>query len=159
MLHTILIAAHTASGLVAFVAGVVAIRRGRLFGVFLWSLFGTILFLVAALAVDWKELGAVQQGVFAALAALGVYMVLRGLQARSVRPIRASRPTADYVDHVGFNLIALFDAFVAVLVLDIGFPVWLVVAVAVLVAIVSSLVLRAIKHQLTAAESEDLSSE
>jgi hypothetical protein len=148
MLHTVLIGIHAALGGLALVAGIVAIRRGRLFGVFLCSLIGTIVFLAAALVVEWSGLDTTEQVIFAALAALGVYMVIRAVQAARLRP-NLGRPSPAYVNHVGFNVIALFDAFVVILVLDLGAPVWLMVTAALVVAIGGHFVRRAIRDQLT----------
>jgi hypothetical protein len=149
VLHNVFIATHAGAGVLAFAAGVIAIPRGRLFAVFLWTLVGTIAFLMAALAVEWDALETTEQVIFAALTVLGVYMVIRAVQAGKIRPARTGGPTPAYVDHVGFNLIALFDAFVVILVLDLGGPIWLMMAVAVAVAIVGHFVVRAVKHRLT----------
>jgi hypothetical protein len=46
-------------------------------------------------------------------------------------------------------VIALFDAFVVILVLDLGAPVWLMVTAALVVAIGGHFVRRAIRDQLT----------
>ena len=73
VLHSILIGLHAAFGCVAFLSGAVAISRARLLVVFVWSLVGTIAFLMAALAEEWGGLNASERILFSALALLGVY--------------------------------------------------------------------------------------
>jgi len=149
--HNSLIALHTISGLAALVAGCVALRRGDLFRTYEWSLAGTILFVALAVGVDWAELDTPARALFAALGALGAFMVWRAEQARRLRPVGSDGPSARYVDHVGFTLVALFDAFVVIAVLDLGGPGWLVAAVGVIVAIVGHFVLVAVRDRLVPA--------
>ena len=54
-------------------------------------------------------------------------MVWRATRARRVRPTVASGPSPVYLEHVGFTLVALFDAFCVIAVLDGGAPSWIVV--------------------------------
>ena len=49
---------------------------------------------------------------------------------------------------MGFTLVALFDAFVVILVLDLGAPGWLVAAAGVLIAVAGHLALRAVRERL-----------
>jgi hypothetical protein len=148
MWHTAFIALHALAGLVSFLAGCVAIRRGSWFGIYLWSLLGMMLLLVVAVAVEWGDLDAASRVLFTALAALAGYMILRALQARGLQPVAPARPSARYLDHVGFTLVALVDAFVVVLVLDLGGPAWLIVLAGIAVAIAGHFVLRALKKGL-----------
>jgi hypothetical protein len=150
LLHTIFIAIHAVLGGVAFVSGVIAIRRGAMFTIYWWSLLGTMVSLAAAMAVAWSGWTMPERIIFSALMALGVYMLLRGLQASRVLPARTNGVTARYLDHMGFNLIALFDAFVVVLVLDLGGAVWLMVATGVAIAVLGHFVLGAAQRHLVA---------
>jgi len=122
MLHVILISAHTVSGLIAFVAGCIALRRRSVVGVFVWSLIALLVFVAAAVAVDWSSFELASQIVFVSLIALGGYMVWRAVLAHRLRHSAGSA----FIDHVGFGLISLFEGFVIVLVLDLGGPGWLV---------------------------------
>jgi len=126
MLHVILISAHTVSGLIAFVAGCVALRRRSVVGVYVWSLVAVLVFVAAAVAVDWRSLEMASRVVFLGLIALGGYMVWRAVRAHRSR--NSAGPA--FIDHVGFGLISLFEGFVIVLVLDLGGPGWLVATVA-----------------------------
>lgn len=128
MWHTVFISVHAAAGLVAFVAGCVAIRRGQLFRTYLWSLAAMELFLVLAIAAEWTVIGGHVRLLFSALAALGLVMVGQGVLARRSRPSRSAGRSADYVARVGFTLVALLDAFVVVALLNAQAPTWTAVA-------------------------------
>jgi hypothetical protein len=151
LLHTIFIAIHAVFGGVAFFAGLIAIRRGALFSLYWWCLVGTMVSLAAAMIIAWGGWATAERIVFSALMALGVYMLVRGAQASRVLPARTNGVTARYMDDMGFNLIALFDAFVVVLVLDLGGAVWLMVTSGVGIAIIGHFVLRAAKPRLVTA--------
>lgn len=143
MWHTVFIILHTLAGVIAFVAGCVAIRRGSLFATYLWSMVGMVLFLVLAIAVNWGELDTPTRILFSAFFVLGAVMVWRAAQARRLVPSGSTGPSRRYIDHVGFTLVALFDAFVVITVLDLGAPGWAVAAAGVLVAIAGHFALRA----------------
>jgi hypothetical protein len=139
MLHTVLIAAHAACGIAAFALGAAALapRRPHLPGTFPWylgALWLMVLFLLAAVAVDWMGLDAASRALYAALALLALYMAWRGWHAR--RAVERGEPGGAwreaYVDDIGFTLIALFDGFVIVGALDLGAPVWLILVVGAL---------------------------
>jgi hypothetical protein len=138
MWHAVLIALHAVSGTVALAAGLVAHRR--LFGVYLWSLVATVVFLAAAVVEEWGRIPPVSRGLFAAFVVLGLVMVWLALAARRLPP-----GSPAYLDRVGFTLVALFDAFVVIAVLNLGAPVWLVVTSGVAVAVAGHLILRVAK--------------
>lgn len=148
MWHTIFITVHAVTGTLALLAGSVALRRGSLFGTYLWSLAGMEVFLVLAIAVEWAELPAGTRVLFTALTFLGVVMLWCAARARPIRPARTAPPSPRYVQYVGFTLVALFDAFIVILVLNAGAPGWLVAAVGVLVAVAGHFVLREAKARL-----------
>jgi hypothetical protein len=145
MLHTLLISLHAASGFVAFTAGCLAIRRRSFFPVYLWSLASLLVFLVLAVATDWPQLDPVARILFAAFVAFGGVMVWQALQARHKLPEPHARPTAAYLDHLGFTLVALFDGFVVILALDVGGAAWMAAVAGVLGAVAGHLALRALK--------------
>jgi hypothetical protein len=66
------------------------------------------------------------------LTALGGYLIWRAVQARRLLPVGPARPSARYLDHLGFTLVALFDGFAIIAVLTAGGPAWLAVVVGVL---------------------------
>ncbi|MGQ0837246.1 hypothetical protein [Actinokineospora sp.] len=144
MPHTVFIAIHAAAGGLAFVAGCVAISRRALFGTYLWSLVTMAVFLVLAVAAEWTVIGTGARVLFAAFAVLALVMVWRADQARRIR----HELSAAYVGHVGFTLVALFDAFMVILVLRAGAPGWLIAAVGVVIAVVGHFVLVATRERL-----------
>ncbi len=150
MPHTILIALHAATGTIALVTGLFALlREGRLFGTYLTSLAATTAFLAAAVVAEWSALGAGARALFTAFVLLAMVMVARAVLARRMLPVGEQPPPA-YVEHVGFTLVALFDAFAVIAVLNAGAPIWLVVASGVLIAGAGHVVLRRAKTSVPA---------
>jgi len=147
MWHTILITLHAVAGVVALVSGLVAVRRGRLFDVYLWSLAGMAVFLLFAVAVTWAEIDAGTRALFGAFLVLAGVMVWRAVRARRIRPTGSDAPSPRYLDHVGFTLVALFDAFVVIAVLDFGWPIWLVAGTGVAIAIAGHFAIRWAKRE------------
>ncbi len=154
MWHTIVIATHALAAGVALFAGCIAIRRGTLFGTYLWSLVVMEAFLVLAIAAEWSVTDVIGRVLFAAFALLGLFMVWRADQARRIGPGGSAGPSANYVAHVGFTLVALFDAFIVILVLDAGAPVWLVATAGVLIAVIGHFALRAVHERLVGSTSD-----
>ncbi|MEV4314231.1 hypothetical protein [Actinocrispum sp. NPDC049592] len=143
MWHTVFVALHATTGVVALAAGSVALRAGRLFTTYLTALVGMTLFLVLALIAEWGEIGTTARVLFAAFAVLAGIMVVRALMARRITP-----GTVPYVKHVGFTLVSLLDAFLVVTVLNMGAPVWLVVVTGVVIGVAGGVVLRRIEAAL-----------
>lgn len=148
MWHMILISAHAVAATAALIAGLVALPRARLFGVYLWCLVAMEVFLVAAIAVEWSVNVGTTRVIFSALAALGAVVVWRGLRARRVRTRDDAGPTARYFESVGFTLVALVDAFLVIAVLNAGAPGWAVAATGALVAAIGHVVLRVGRRRL-----------
>lgn len=148
MWHTIFIAAHAATGGIALLAGCIAITGRALFATYLWSLVAMEVFLVLAIAAEWPVIDVVARLLFAAFAVLGLFMVWRADQARRIQPSGSAGPSASYVAHVGFTLVALLDAFIVILVLNLGAPGWLVAGTGVLIAVAGHFVLRAVRERL-----------
>jgi hypothetical protein len=152
VLHDFLIGVHAAAGVAAFAAGVAVVRRavrgrgwtpGRrwpaapvVITVYLAGMAVLAATAVAVIAVDWTGLDTPQQLVFAGLAVLAGVMV--GAASRAAWLARRQSPgwPPRCVGAVGFTLIALFDGFVIVALLDLGAPTWLV-AVAAVVAVLA----------------------
>jgi len=119
VLHATLIALHAAAGLIAVVAGGLAIRRRRPFKLYFYSLEICLSALVAVIAVDWRSLDMTSRVLFLALVALGALMLWRAVQARRLLPGPRTEPSPRYLDHLGFTLVSLLDAFVVIAVLDV----------------------------------------
>jgi hypothetical protein len=142
MWHSIFIAAHAGTGAIALIAGCVAISRRKLFGIYFAALIAMTLLLILAVATEWRASGVPARVLFSAFSVLALFMVWRANRARRLSLGR------DYVEHVGFTLVALFDAFIVILVLNAGAPAWSVAGSGVLVAVAGHFVLRAAHQRL-----------
>jgi hypothetical protein len=124
-----LIVLHAVAGLSALLVGALAAVRGFHFDLYFWSLVACIGLLLPAVALDWGDLDTAPRIIFPALIVFGIYMIWRAARARR-RAHGGASPDA-YFEDVAFTLIALLVAFVAIVVLDLGAPGWLVAVVAV----------------------------
>jgi len=150
MLHTALISAHAASGIAAFLFGILALRlptRGISIALrsYLGALGLMVLLLFLVVALDWPQLDPLARSLYAALTALALYTGWRGWQALRTSRHRVGAWQASYIDHIGFTLITLFDGFVIVGALDLGAPLWSVILLGVLGVLVGLLGVRRIK--------------
>jgi hypothetical protein len=109
MWRSVLVTLHAASGLRAFVAGCLALRRPSHLDTYFWSLVACIALVVAVVAIDWNELAAASRALFTALGALGALMVWRGAQARRIAAASGTQWSARQFDHLGFTLVALLS--------------------------------------------------
>lgn len=150
MWHAIFITAHAVTATIALLAGLIAMPRARLVGSYLASLVAMQVFLLLAIAAEWAINDVTTRLVFIGLAVLGAVMVWRGLRAVQIRPRRGDSPSARYVYHLGFTLIALVDAFLVVAVLNAGAPGWAVASTAVLVAAIGHVVLQGARRRIVA---------
>lgn len=154
MFWTVLIVLHAAAGFVALGTGVPAMRRGWLLPAHLWALVATIVPLAGAVAVDWAGLDTAARILFVAFVGLGGYLIWSAVRALRRRPAPSERPSPAYVRHLGFNLVALTDAFLVILVLDLGVPVAGVVATGVAAAVAGHFVLVRVERLLTRPRAE-----
>ncbi len=157
MVHAVLIGLHAAAGVVAFVAGGVAVSRCRSapgFAVYYAGLVGLAVFLAAAVGLDWPGLGAAARAGFAALTVLAGYLVWRAERARQLLAAHPGARTSRYVDHVGFTLVALFDGFAVIAVVVNGGPGWAAAVVGVAGVLTGHLAIRRLKHRLSRQASE-----
>jgi hypothetical protein len=152
--HAAFIDGHAASGVLAFVAGCVSLRHRRAFAIYFWALGALVVFLVAALAVDWAGLGAVLRAVFTALTGLAFYLVWRAMHARQLRAAPFGPAAVRYVDDVGFTLIALFDGFAIIAVITSGGPGWLAAVVGVAAVLAGSVIVRRLKARVPAVAAQ-----
>lgn len=136
--HDLLISVHAIAAGLCFLAGsIVLYSRGYrfdrgLFRFYLWSLGGMVVFLALAMLAEWTAYSGTERAVYAGLLGLGIYVLYRGVSARTVLETRTDEWSKAFVNHVGFTLIALFEGFVIVSALNAGAPVWLVGTVAVI---------------------------
>ncbi|MGI8428956.1 MAG: hypothetical protein ACR2OB_06545 [Solirubrobacteraceae bacterium] len=152
-MHAALIALHAIAGLTALVVGGVATRRVSFFGTYFWSLTACILLLAGVIAGDWSDLDASSRALFTAFVALGVYMIWRATQALRLLPTMSDQLSSRYLDHLGFTLVALLDAFIVIVVLGLGGPPWLLVSTGGLIAAGAHRTIITLKRRLTPATS------
>jgi hypothetical protein len=154
VLNDLLIALHALAGVVCFIAGVLSLglstARSWRFCVYLASLGALLLFMAAAIAVDWAGLDAAARLTYAGLSALGLYMLWRAGHAGIRLRTHGHNWRPSYVDDIGFTLISLFDGFVIVSAIDMGAPGWLVALIAVAGVAAGVLAMRTVKARLGA---------
>ncbi len=135
MIHNLLIVGHTLAAAVSFVAGVLSLSpattRSWRFRTYLASLSGMFVFMVGAVAWDWRDLELGTMAIYLVLVGLGVVMLVRAFSAAVRVRLRDLNWQSRYIDGVGFTLISLFEGFIIVGAIDLGAPPWLVVLVAV----------------------------
>jgi hypothetical protein len=149
MLHNLLIAAHALSGVVCFAAGVACLGLSTAgatrFRVYFAALVGLMVFLLAAVAYDWRHLDTTAQLIYLGLTGLGSYMLWRAVRANARLHRQGDGWRSGYLDDIGFTLISLFDGFVIVLAIDLGAPGWLVALLAVAGVAAGILAIRQVK--------------
>ncbi|TFV48145.1 hypothetical protein [Blastococcus sp. TF02A-35] len=126
MSDTVFVAVHAAAATLAFGAGLLALPAGRFLGVYRLALLVMVLALVPALLLDWSATDPLARAVFGGLLVLAAVVLVRAELAARIRPDRTGGPTAAYLEHVGFTLVALADGFVVVAAVRAGVPGWLV---------------------------------
>lgn len=153
MAHTVFIVLHALSGAVAFGCGCLALRRTAWFAAYFWSLLAMVAFVGAAVAVSWTEFDLVTRLLFSGLGLLAAVMIWRAVLARQLVRAGGRHPTSGFVDHVGFTVISLLDAFVVVAVLDLAAPVWAVVAAGVVGGIAGHVAIGRVRRALLSASA------
>ena len=126
MLNTVFVLVHAAAATLAFVAGVLAVPRGRFIGTYRVAVAVMALALVPAVLVEWARTDPVARAVCGGLLLLAGVVVVRAELAVRSRPERTGGVCAAYLGHLGFTLIALADGFAVVTAIRAGAPGWLV---------------------------------
>lgn len=148
MANTLFVTLHAVAATVAFLAGVLSAPSGRYLGVYRAAMAVMLGALVPAVLVDWAATDPTARIVFTGLIGLAGVMVVRAELAARRSPARTGGPTAGYLDHIGFTLIALADGFAVVAAIRGGTPGWAVGVLAVGVVAVGHLALQFAKHRL-----------
>jgi hypothetical protein len=152
MVHLIMIVLHATAAALCFILGALTLfphlshhSRLTLSTFYMGTLIAMIAFLAGAILAHVGQLEALQRGIFAGLFVLGLYMLFRGVRARTVWLTQRDGWWTIYVDHIGFTLISLFEGFIIVSGIDLGAPGWLTAIVAVLGVIVGNRVLHGLQ--------------
>lgn len=148
MANTVFLTLHAVAATIAFGAGALSAASGRFLGVYRAAMAVMLAALVPAVLVDWTTTDVRARAVFAGLLGLGAVMVVRAELAVRRSPVRTGGPTAPYLEHIGFTLIALADGFAVVTAIRGGAPGWSVGVLAVGVVVVGHLTLQTAKRRL-----------
>jgi hypothetical protein len=148
MANTLVITLHAVAATLAFGAGVLSAASGRFLGVYRAAMAVMLAALIPAFLVDWATTDTTARAVFAGLIGLAGVMVVRAELAVRRSPARTGGPTAAYLEHLGFTLIALADGFAVVAAIRGGAPGWTVAVLAVGVVVVGHLTLQLAKRRL-----------
>lgn len=152
MAHLIMIVLHATAAALCFIFGALTLlphlshhSRLTLATYYVVTLIAMIVFLAGAILAHVGQLEALQRGIFAGLFVLGLYMLFRGMRARTVLRVQPDDWWTIYVNHIGFTLISLFEGFIIVSGIDLGAPGWLTAVVAVLGVVVGNRVLHGLQ--------------
>jgi hypothetical protein len=134
MSHNLLIFLHAAAAVISFGLGITLLlpltkwrsNLSFLSKLFIGSLALMLLFLVTVVITDWTSLDTMERVIFSGLNLLGLFMVWRAFQAYQLLETTPRSWQSKYTEHIGFDLISLFEGFVIVGALDLGAPGWLV---------------------------------
>ena len=129
-MDTFFVSVHAVAATVAFATGLTALPGGRLVRLHLAAVVLMTGALAPAVLVDWGTTPVGARAAFAALSILALVMVARAWLAVRERPQVTGSPTAGYLGHVGFVLIALADGFAVVASIRAGLPGYAVAALA-----------------------------
>lgn len=141
---------HTLFAVVSFVIGIILLSASKLkrfpwlIKLFIISLIGMNVFMVAATVSHWYDISTTERVIFSGLPALGLYMLYRGIQAKT--NIMQDK-LSNYIDDIGFILISLFNGFVIVTLIDLSAPPITVPFVALVATVVGSKFIKSIKQK------------
>lgn len=121
-MDTVFVSVHAVAASTAFAAGLVALPAGRFVRLHLAAVVLMAAALVPAVLLDWGTTPVGARIAFGALLVLALVMVVRAELAVRGRPQLTGGPTAGYLGHVGFVLIALADGFAVVAAIRAGLP-------------------------------------
>jgi hypothetical protein len=131
MWNTVFVTVHAAAAVVAFGAGLVALRAGRFLPAYRLAVAVMAGALVPAVLVDWSTTDLAARMAFTGLIGLAAAMIVRAELAGRRPPEVTGGPSPAYVDHIGFTLISLAVGFVVVSGIRLGAPGWLVAVLGV----------------------------
>ena len=137
-IHNVFIILHAAAATISFFTGSFLIlskwstQLQRVYTLYWWTLVGMVVLLAGAILVYWLEYTSVERIIFSGLFVLGIYMLYRARNAGHLLEAQQNNWKHNYIEHIGFTLISLFEGFIIVSGLNSGFPGWLVAVLAIL---------------------------
>ena len=147
-MNTFFVSVHALAATVAFATGLAALPAGRWVRLHLAAVVLMAAALVPAVLVDWATTPVGARVAFGALSFLALLMVARAALAARGRPQVVGGPTAAYLGHVGFALVALADGFAVVTAIRAGLPGYAVAALALGVVAAGHVGLSRVQRQL-----------
>lgn len=161
-LRTVLLTLHVAGGGLGLLAGIFAIRppdskQPRVLARVAYAAGVVLLvtFLYAALAIDWAGLGSAQRVIFAVLAVLAAFILVRLFLAFRASQERPANWRARYIGHIYFTYISLWEGFFIVGLIDLGAPGWVVALVAIGVLLIGGYLSNRYKRSVLSAVHPD----
>jgi hypothetical protein len=135
-IHDLLILLHAAAATISFFAGcflIFSIGRlwnRQLFDLYWWALLAMVFLLAFSILANWSFFESIERLIFSGLFGLALYMLYRADLARRIRSNQPGVGKHDYIEHIGFTLISLFEGFIIVSMLNSGIAPWLVIPIA-----------------------------
>jgi hypothetical protein len=144
---------HSAAGVICFFAAVMLLVRLRNHGsmtawwwVYLLSISFLFIYTITAVASHWGELSDPERYAFPALILLALYMLFRAWQSFMEWYVPHEGWRQRLINHVGFNLISLFEGLLIVGAIDLRFPAPVVGLLALLGIVAGSMVVGRVKQ-------------
>lgn len=137
-IYAIFINIHALTATVSLISGLVIITsqkyfvNRRLFSVYLWTLVGMTIFLTGAMLTQWAVYASTEQIAFSGLFVLALYMLYRAFRAQTLIEARQNDWRHEYIHHIGFTLISLFEGFIIVALINLETTGWIIAIVAIL---------------------------
>jgi hypothetical protein len=129
LLRSAVVVIHAGAGVCGLIAGLAAIApprtddgRGWLRALYVTSLTMVLVSLVMLLGADWDRLDPATRGVFSGLTAVAALMVYRITRAYEVAGTRGDGWREQYIRHVAFTYVALWEGFVILPALRLPYP-------------------------------------
>ena len=149
----ILVTLHALFAVGCFITGFMLLSPHRakrypvIIKLFIASLIGMIIFMVAATISHWQEISPTERIVFSGLPLLGIFMLYRGIMA--AKKLRSSTPV-EHIDDIGFSLISLFNGFIIVALIDLNASPFLILAASLAGTLIGSRYIKSTKSKLKA---------
>lgn len=160
MLRTTVVVIHAAAGICGLLAGLAAIApprpaddRAWLRSLYLICLTVVLVTLVVLVAADWNSLDAGARSAFGGLTGLAAVMVHRLTRAYEVSGTQGAGWREQYIGHISFTYVALWEGFVILPALRLPYPQLTVPLVAIAVLIVASTLIERYKARVLAVPS------
>lgn len=145
LLRSAVVMIHAGAGVCGLISGFAAIAppraddgRGWLRALYVTSLTVVLVSVVMLLGADWNRLDPAMRAAFSGLTAVAVIMVYRITRAFEVAGTRDEGWQEQYIGHVAFTYLALWEGFVILPALRLIYPHLTVPLIAIIVLLLGS---------------------